>query len=50
LEHDGSCSEGGGSFTGQVRSLRNTEFSFQLATKVPLHWCIICFGDCPMVE
>jgi hypothetical protein len=42
LEDDGSCSKGGGSFSGQVRPLRNTEFNFLLANRVQLYLNMIC--------
>lgn len=42
LEDDGSCSEGGGSFSGQVRSLRNTKFNLRLVNEVQLYLSILC--------
>jgi hypothetical protein len=42
LEHDGSCSEGSGSFSGQVRPLRNTKFNLLLDYKIQLYLSITC--------
>ena len=46
LEHDGSCSEGGGCLAGQIRTLRSQNAIFSAVKKEPVFSVLQPFSNC----